>query len=118
MKLDRYTISDHELIEQAIEIIEYNNSRCVIILNNSNKVVGLLSEGDILRSILKGISLKSPVKNIMNTNFKFLTSNDEEQIKNLFSQGITLIPMLNERNELKSILTFTDFIKVIWQLKK
>jgi len=118
MQLDKYTISEHELIEQAIEIIEYNNSRCVIVLNSFNKVVGILSEGDILRSILKGVSIKSPVKNIMNTNYKYLSAKDEQQIKNLIGKGITLIPILNEKNELNGIITFTDFISEIWKLKK
>ena len=40
MELEKFTLSETQLIEQAIELIEMNHSRCVIIVNNNNKVVG------------------------------------------------------------------------------
>ena len=100
MKIDKYKISDTQLIEHAIEIIELNSTRCVIVTNAANKVIGMVSEGDILRAILKGISIKSPVKQIMNTRFRSLRDRDEVRIKSLFESGITLIPILDINNEL------------------
>jgi CBS domain-containing protein len=115
MQLDKYTISEHELIAQAIEIIDYNNTRCVIVINETNKVVGILSEGDILRAILKGVSIMSPVKSIMVTNFKYLLTYDDEKIKFFFKKGITLIPILNEQNNLIDIVAFTSYIESFWK---
>jgi CBS domain-containing protein len=114
MQLDKYIISEHELIEQAIEIIEFNSSRCVIVVNSAKKVLGILSEGDILRAILKGVSIKSPVKNIMNIGFKYLMIKDEEKIKELLNKGITLIPVLNDLNELVDIVTYQEYFKTKW----
>jgi CBS domain-containing protein len=110
MELDKYTIQQNELIEQAIEMIELNNSRCVIVLNEFKKVVGILSEGDILRALLKGISIKSQVRNVMNPAFKYLITNDDERIKEIFLKGITLIPVLTNQNELVSVV---DAIKYL-----
>lgn len=113
MQLDKYIISEHELIEQAIEIIEFNSSRCVIVVNSAKKVLGILSEGDILRAILKGTSIKSPVKNIMNPSFKFLLEKeDKAKISSLFKKGITLIPVLNQQNELIEVLNVLDYMKI------
>ncbi len=113
MQLDKYTISEYELIEQAIEIIEFNSSRCVIVVNSAQKVLGILSEGDILRAILKGTSVKSPVKNIMNPSFKFLLEKeDKTKIYSLFKKGITLIPVLNQQNELIEVLNVLDYMKI------
>lgn len=114
MHIEKYIVSDTQLIEQAIEMIEMNASRCVIVTNANKKVVGVLSEGDILRAILKGVSIKSPVKNIMITNFKYLLEKDDEKIKQLFKKGITLIPVLNEQNGLVDIISFTNYITSIW----
>jgi CBS domain-containing protein len=111
MEFKKFIISETQLIEQAIELIEMNQSRCVIIVNNNCRVVGILSEGDILRSILKGINILSPVKNIMITNFKYLLVKDETKIMDLFKSGITLIPILNENHELKDIVVLTKYFE-------
>jgi CBS domain-containing protein len=100
MDLSKYKISDNTLIEQAIQMIELNSTRCVIVHNGLNKVIGIVSEGDILRSILKGISIMSPVKHIMNMNFIYLMEKDDDKILSLFKSGITLIPILDQNFQL------------------
>ena len=114
MELDKYTILDTQLIEQAIKMIELNSSRCVIVINTQKKVVGILSEGDILRAILKGVNIKSPVKNITITNFKYLTKYDDKKIKSYFKNGITLIPIINTQNILIDVVVFTHYVKNNW----
>lgn len=109
MKIDKYIIYENQLIEDAIELIQFNHSRCVIIINNSSKVIGVISEGDILRAILKGISLKSSVKHILNTSFRYLTEINPIKIKEIFGTGITLIPILNIENELIDVVDFVEF---------
>ncbi len=109
MQLDRYKIKDDQLIEQAIELIEMNSSRCVLVVNQSNKAIGIVSEGDILRAILKGVSIKSPVKHIMNPGFKYITSKVDEQLVALFKAGITLIPVLNNDHELVDVVELISY---------
>ena len=111
MELEKFTISETQSIEHAIELIEMNYSRCVIVVNGNNKVVGVLSEGDVLRAILKGVSIMSPLKNVMVPNFKFLLVKDDEKIMKLFKKGITLIPILSDDNKLKDIVVFTQYFE-------
>ena len=66
MKPNMYFLNSKSLIIDAIEFIEYNKSRCVIIVNSSNKVIGVLSEGDIIRLLLNKVNLNSPLKNVIN----------------------------------------------------
>lgn len=109
MNLNKYKISDNNLIEQAIEMIELNKTRCVIVHNAADKVIGIVSEGDILRAILKGISIKSPVKQIMNMNFVYLTEKNDEKILSLFKSGITLIPLLNQDLQLIEVVELVKY---------
>jgi CBS domain-containing protein len=115
MGIGKFVVVESQLIEEAIELIEINRSRCVIIINKQNKVVGILSEGDILRSILKGISLLSPIKNVMVTNFKYVFDKYDSKVKEYFKQGITLIPVLSSSNELIDVVTFTDYANTQWK---
>tara|TARA_B100001250_G_C19644068_1_gene719586 strand:+ start:288 stop:638 length:351 start_codon:yes stop_codon:yes gene_type:complete len=110
MNFDNYIISEKKNIEEAISLIEINNCRCVLVKSyNSNKIIGTISEGDILRTVLKGISTKSPLKNIINTNFKFLNKYNQDEIENLFKKGITLVPILDEDKLLVDVITLISY---------
>ena len=70
--IQSYIVSIDGILEDAIKCIELNHSRCVIIVDEKMKVYGVISDGDILRSILNGKNIYSPIKNNINFNFKFL----------------------------------------------
>ncbi|MCX6222369.1 MAG: CBS domain-containing protein [Bacteroidia bacterium] len=110
MELAKYIILDTQLIEHAIEMIELNASRCVVVTNNNKRVVGVLSEGDILRALLKGTNIKSPVKNIINPGYKYLMQFDDNKLMLYFKQGITLVPVLNENNELSDVINIVKYM--------
>lgn len=111
MNYKNYIINEDELIIQAIEKINLNSSRCVLVVGKSDKIIGIISEGDILRGVLKGINTLSPAKNIMVPNFKFLKTSNFDKIHELILEGITLIPILNNDHKLKEIITSNDFLK-------
>tara|TARA_Y100000768_G_C23990541_1_gene692301 strand:- start:7787 stop:8134 length:348 start_codon:yes stop_codon:yes gene_type:complete len=110
MNFDNYIISEKKNIEEAIALIEKNNCRCILVkVDSSNKIIGTISEGDVLRAVLKGISIKSPLKNIINTNFKFITNYDENEIETLFKKGITLIPLLDDNKYVVDIISLISY---------
>jgi len=112
MDLRPYKISENQLVSDAIEMIQLNDSRCVMVVNPADKVVGIVSEGDILRSILKGGHVSARVKTIMNPSFKSLNEGDEEKIDEFFKRGLTMIPILKDNNVLKAIVTLKNFYQL------
>ena len=107
----KYTINLNSRLIDAIYKIQMNNSREVIVILDK-KVVGILSEGDILRCILKNISLHTSIKKHFNKNFKFLNIYNKKKAKNLFYKfNINLIPILSSNFQLKNIIIFSEFFK-------
>ncbi|MHC1759645.1 MAG: nucleotidyltransferase family protein [Negativicutes bacterium] len=53
-------------ILQAIDIIDRGAMQIALVVNEEGRLIGTLSDGDVRRVILKGISLESPVNLIMN----------------------------------------------------
>ena len=114
MNQNNYFLNSKSLIIDAIECIEYNKSRCIIVINSSNKVIGVLSEGDIIRLLLNKVNLNSPLKNVINKSFKFFNNDekiDDNVVFNLFINGVTLIPVINKERELVDIIIPSDFLK-------
>ena len=109
-KLNLITIQNNESLSEVIEKIHNNNSRTVLVLNKK-KVVGVISEGDIIKTLIYKGSLNISAEKIMNKSFKFLKSNDINQAKKIFKDtGIGLIPILNKNMEIISYITILDII--------
>jgi CBS domain-containing protein len=112
--LAQYCISETETIINAIERIEQNNMRSIFVLNDSNKVVGVVSQGDILRAIIDGHTLYAQVNKIMTTSFSYLQKKDFEQAVKIFkTKYFSLIPVLSEDFKLKDVIVFTDVINIL-----
>ena len=62
----------------VMKTIEEGIYKIAIVVDNK-KVVGTITDGDIRRGLLKGKTLNSPIGEIMNKDFKFVTDKDDIQ---------------------------------------
>ena len=109
--LEKYVVSIDGILEDAVKCIRSNKSRCAIITNNKYKVMGVISEGDVLSEILSGRNLYNPIKNSMNINFKFLNTLSRDKALKIFRKyGVSLIPIVDENLILKDIFIINDFL--------
>jgi CBS domain-containing protein len=110
-ELSKYCIGHHSTVMNAIEIIQRNMIRCCIVLNEG-KVVGVFSEGDVLRVILQDISLYTPLANVLKPSFQYLKSRDMAKATALVRKhGISLIPVVGENFELEGVVTLFDVME-------
>jgi CBS domain-containing protein len=112
--LTQYCMYESDTIMNAIERIEKNNMRTIFVLNSSDKVVGVVSQGDILRAIINGSNLYVQANKIMTTSFAYLTSKDLNKAMKLFkTKYFSLIPILSNDFKLKDVILFTDLINIL-----
>ena len=112
--LTQYCMYESDTIMKAIERIEKNNMRTIFVLNSSDKVVGVVSQGDILRAIINGSNLYVQANKIMTTSFAYLTSKDLNKAMKLFkTKYFSLIPILSNDFKLKDVILFTDLINIL-----
>ena len=74
-------ILENSNIRQAMKILNKFGSKTIIVINNKNKLIGTLSDGDIRRSVIRGFDLESSIKNIYNKKPIFIY---EKKIKKNF----------------------------------
>ncbi len=104
--LAKYTISQQQTIEEAMALIEENNHRTVIIVNEENVVVGTLSDGDIRKIILGHRLMTTPIHKVMTTGFIALREDERERAQEFFKrEHIFLIPIVDETGHLLDIET-------------
>lgn len=112
--LSDYTIGQNETVLAAASVIQANHARCSIVVNEQKTVVGVFSEGDILRSLLDGVDTFTPLSKILKSNFLYLKNRDLPKALELIkSRQITLIPVLDDNYQLTDVITLSDILERI-----
>jgi mannose-1-phosphate guanylyltransferase / mannose-6-phosphate isomerase len=108
--LDQYTIASSATLLDAVEKIQRNRSRCVFALQQ-NKVVGVLSEGDVMRALLKGISVYTVLGELINPSFAYLTERDIHRAFEMVKKHhFAVIPVVDDDFHLYDVITLSDVL--------
>ena len=107
-KLANFVIDKKSTLLMACNIVATNKSRCVLVSDNK-KIIGVLSEGDLIRALIRGTSIHSKIDPYINFNFFYLTEKNLTQAKKIFKKNlITILPILNKSMKLINVITLKD----------
>jgi len=70
--LELFKVSDTLTIRDAIRKMDEGGLGFICIVNADDQVVGVVSNGDFRRAVLKGVVLDRPISEIMNRQYRFL----------------------------------------------
>lgn len=100
-------------IREAISKINQSASsaQTLFIVNEEEKLLGAVSDGDIRRALLAGISLGDSVKPVMNSSPCLATSAMTlKEISSLMSlRGIDAVPVVDSKQVVQNIICASDF---------
>ena len=68
--MKKYLVRENINLTEALQKITINRDRHVIVVNNKGIAVGILSDGDIRRAILKKNKLTTKISKIYNKNLR------------------------------------------------
>lgn len=108
-EMDKYCIGLDYTIKEAIERIDSSKNRVVIVINGESKVVGVISQGDIIRALSSGKNLYARVDSMIRSNFLYMNEKDMEKAYSLFKKiKITLMPIIDEDFHLVDVINMDD----------
>lgn len=108
------TINKTESINHALRLLNDlpdKASRTLFVLDDNQKLVGTLTDGDIRRGLLNNLSLDDSILKAMNHSFKYILLN-EDYINNLQKyrdQDIELLPIIDENFQLLKVVDLDKF---------
>lgn len=109
-KLALFTVEQNATIADVMRTIESNQNRCVFVKDNSDKIVGLVTDGDIRRFLLKNPNMNSLVKSCMNESFVFATETaTREYVLKLLDHRVQIVPILDKDGKLVDVVSSKDF---------
>ena len=106
MNMKKFTIQKTASIKSALEKIDSNAEGIVCVLDNSKKVIGIATDGDIRRKLLEGVSIDESISLCMNKSFISANKDDpRESILKLLDNGARAIPVLDSNRLLIKLIT-------------
>ncbi len=71
-KVDSYKVNSELIIRESIRKLDSTGIGFIVVTDQSQKVIGVVTDGDFRRAILSGISLDTPIISITNKEYKYL----------------------------------------------
>lgn len=111
---NKYCVNENYTIKEVLEQFEGQNDRVAIVLGNNEKVVGVVSQGDILRALSAGADLYVPINKIIRNEFLHQYSKKIEDAYPIFKKRkITVLPIIDYENRLIDIITLDDIFSYL-----
>ena len=103
------TIHPQATIKEAMEALDITAEKVLLVLDNGQKLIGALTDGDIRRYILKEQDLIGAIENAYNRNpiFVFQKDFNPEKVKKIFTENkIDLLPILDKNRRVVNYITW------------
>ena len=102
-------------LNDGIKSMLISGARLIIINSNSGNVLGILTEGDLLRALSDHYSEISTLRLelIANKNFVYVSSHEEfkKNIRKFISEKILFIPIINKNRKLVDVIDVYDWMR-------
>lgn len=85
----------------------------LFVVDDNDKMVGTLTDGDSRRALIAGASLNDTVEKVMHRDFQFLRQGVDNDVEHLLQQRkmkMKLVPILDEENHIIDIIDLEHFI--------
>lgn len=104
-------------ILQTIKVIDQEGLRAAIIIDETEKLLGMVTDGDIRRSILNNINLNEPIEKIMNRTPTVATAKDSRKnILALLQQlSIFHMPIVDDHHRIIGLETLDKLLSISYK---
>jgi len=111
--LEAILIAPDDNIRKAINIIDQSGLQIALVVNKDRRLLGVITDGDIRRAILNGISLEEEAHKIMNQNPKTARIDEDHEsiLKIMGKWKLHHIPIIDEEQRLISLEIIDDFVR-------
>ncbi len=106
-------LPDHTVIS-AIEKLDKEALRVLLVVDSNQYLLGVITDGDIRRHLLKRGSLDAPVSDIMNKNPKTALETDTKDQLLIKMQNLNILhlPLINSENKVVGLETLNHLTKI------
>lgn len=104
-ELGRFLIPQTVIVVEAMQRIDSNAKGILFVIDESEKLIGVVTDGDIRRWLIQTGDLQGEIRHIMNRNPKVITCRERKKAKEYMEKYlITALPVVTKENRIKDII--------------
>lgn len=108
--LENITISQESTIKQVIKKIKLNGQGACFVVSKDQKLLGILTDGDLRKLILNNKNINNKIFDIYNKNvFSLPVETETAVIYEKITNGIKIIPLVDKTNKIIDYVSRTKF---------
>lgn len=110
-----HSVKPGQTLKEAMEKLNQSKHHICFVTDDSGKLIGSITDGDVRRALLKGAQLDSIVGDYMNRSPKSVTEElrTDEIIKHMNKWGVRQLPVLNSKGEIVKVETIEGVMNQI-----
>jgi perosamine synthetase len=98
--IDDFTCSGNNTLLKAMYIINENTKGVCFVVDVTNTLIGVITDGDIRRALLNNASLDDKIKNILSKQFSYGRVNEGyDKLISKITDRVSIIPLVNNNFE-------------------
>jgi dTDP-glucose pyrophosphorylase len=102
-------VSPQLSVLKVIALIDSSEIKIAIVADETGKLLGTVTDGDVRRGILRGISFESPIAEVMNRNpISLASGTDREIMAILRNRSIRYVPVVDSENRITGLQQLDD----------
>ncbi|MFA6924576.1 MAG: aminotransferase class I/II-fold pyridoxal phosphate-dependent enzyme [Bacteroidales bacterium] len=103
----------NKILLDVLQVINENGKGIAFIVDDRNKLHGILTDGDIRKLLLEGCKLQEPIKNLINKDFIYAFSNENPlDVIGKTNDKIKIIPIIDENHNYVDFFEFSNRIHI------
>jgi dTDP-glucose pyrophosphorylase len=99
-------------LHDALKVIEQVGCQMALVVDQERRLLGSLSDGDVRRGLLKGLSLADKVESAMHLNPTTVLDSEDRQtaLSRMRQLGVHQIPLVNKAGIVTGLTTVDDYL--------
>lgn len=100
-------------IRKSVELLDSSALQIILVVDARRRLLGTVTDGDIRRGILKGVSLEDPIAGVMNTEPTVAHTNEgrESILAMMRLRQLNQIPVLDDDGEVCGLETLNQLLR-------
>ena len=109
---NNFLIHKNATVREALKLIDSNSMQVALVVDDKKKLIGTLTDGDIRRGLLNGLTLEDSIKNIVNLNpmIAKLSDSKEEVVRRALARKLRFIPVIDDLGQVLGLREIDELI--------
>lgn len=111
--IDKILLNQQATIREALQVIDKGAMKVAVVVDDNEKIIGILTDGDIRRGLLNGMVLENSIESIIHSNPVICQANDTKEtiIQLALSKKIYQIPVVDNTGRVVGIHEIDELLR-------